>query len=81
MGRIKGTVIKRATKELLKEYPNEFTEDFEKNKPLVSLHVKQKKFRNSVAGYIARIVKRQNKKEKRIKEEEKEREEISKKEL
>jgi len=74
MGRIKGTVIKRATKELLKEYPNDFTDDFEKNKPLVSLHVKQKKFRNSVAGYIARIVKRQNKKEAKRKKEEDEKE-------
>jgi len=81
MGRIKGTVIKRATKELLKEYPNEFTEDFEQNKKIVSMHVKQKKFRNSVAGYIARIVKRQNKNEKRKKEEEEKKDEISNKEV
>ena len=59
MGRIKGTIIKRTTKELLKKYPNDFTADFAENKKLVAQYVKQKKFRNSIAGYIARLVKKE----------------------
>jgi len=62
MGRIKGTVIKRATKELMKEHPEEFTDDFEQNKKVVGKYVEQKKFRNSIAGYITRIIKKQKEK-------------------
>lgn len=59
MGRIKGTIIKRATRELLKKYPGEFTADFTENKKLVVQYVKQKKFRNSIAGYITRLMRKQ----------------------
>ncbi len=63
MGRIKGTVIKRTTKELLKKYPGLFSEKFEDNKKPAGIYVKQKKFRNSISGYIARILKRRRKEE------------------
>lgn len=59
MGRIKGTIIKRATKELLKKYPSEFTTNYEENKKVVVKYVKQKKFRNSIAGYITRLKRKQ----------------------
>ncbi len=59
MGRVKGTIIKRATRELLEKYPKEFTTDYEENKKAVACYVKQKKFRNSIAGYITRLKRKQ----------------------
>lgn len=63
MGRIKGTLIKRSTKDLLNVYSNKFSTDFDQNKKAVSgiLPTLGKKLRNSIAGYITRIVKRQSK--------------------
>lgn len=62
MGRIKGTLIKRTTKELLKKNPGAFSEDFEHNKKEVGKYVEQKKIRNSIAGYISRLVKKSKQK-------------------
>lgn len=59
MSRIKGTVIKRTTEELLRKYPTEFTPSFEKNKKLLGNLTKLKKTRNSIAGYLARLIKKQ----------------------
>jgi len=59
MSRIKGTAIKRATFEFLKKYPEMFTDDYEKNKRKLKDTVKNKKMRNSIAGYLARLVKKQ----------------------
>ncbi len=59
MSRIKGTIIKRATKELLKKYPEKFVKDFDANKKKLARDIPQKKMRNSIAGYLARIVKKQ----------------------
>jgi len=67
MGRVKGTIIKRATRDLLKKYPNEFTIDFIENKKIVTKYVKQKKFRNSIAGYITRLIRKQKTEENRKK--------------
>ncbi len=52
-------MVKRAARKLLELYPGEVSEDFEKNKELVSkyLDVKSKKLRNQVAGYLTRLVK------------------------
>lgn len=61
MSRIKGTGIKRAIKELLKKYPGEFTKNFEENKKKVGMFVKQKKFRNSIAGSISTLTKKREK--------------------
>ena len=59
MGRIKSLPIKRTTLELLEKQPNLFSDDFEKNKTVVNKIVEaDKKTRNSIAGYITRIVKR-----------------------
>ena len=66
MGRIKTTLIKRTTHELMKRHGDDFTEDFEGNKKIVDrlISTPSKKLRNTIAGYATRIVKK--KKEGRI---------------
>jgi len=66
MGRIKGTLVKRTTRELMELYPDSWTPDFEKNKsPLKKIMpALQKKMRNSIAGFIARKKKRELKNKK-----------------
>lgn len=61
MSRIKGKAIKRATFDLLKKYPDRFTKDYEKNKKKLEKTVEHKKSRNSIAGYLARLIKKQEK--------------------
>lgn len=60
MGRIKTMLIKRKTREIMAEHEKEFTEDFGKNKELVSkfAHVPSKKLRNIIAGYVTRLKKK-----------------------
>jgi small subunit ribosomal protein S17e len=59
MGRIKGTLVKRVTKELMQLHRADFSADFEKNKlPLAAMGL-QKKTRNSIAGFLARKVKQE----------------------
>ena len=60
MGRIKSTMIKRATEELLKQGLN-FNSDFENNKKVLNTSMPSKKVRNKIAGYIARLEKNKNK--------------------
>jgi len=61
MGRIKGTIIKRSGKDLVKYNKGKFNSSFDDNKK----HVKQilpevdKKFINSITGYVTRLVKRE----------------------
>ena len=56
--------IKRATRKLLEKYMNLFTDDFEKNKlVLTDLLDVDKKTRNSIAGYITRLIKKESKKD------------------
>jgi len=54
VGAIKPTYIKSLGKKLLTEVPEEFTDDFEVNKKLVTeyTNVKSKGVRNRIAGYI-----------------------------
>ena len=68
MGKIKTGLIKRTSQRLLKEEGLEFSEDFEKNKKMLGREMPSKKVRNQIAGYIARIEKRQKQKEKKIQE-------------
>ncbi|HDN51222.1 MAG: 30S ribosomal protein S17e [Thermoplasmata archaeon] len=58
MGNVKPSFIKKLAKELLKRYPGEFTEDFEKNKKLVERLTTRytKNVRNRIAGYISRMM-------------------------
>ena len=60
MGRIKTMLVKSVAKKLIKEHGNEFTKEFDKNKELVEKYTNvtsQKKLRNIIAGYTARLVK------------------------
>ena len=56
--------MKRTTKELIKGYKARFSSDFGENKKAVSgvIPTTSKKVRNSVAGYISRLMKRSEKK-------------------
>jgi small subunit ribosomal protein S17e len=62
MGRIKTLLIKRTAKKLLEKFPNKFEDNFEENKKILAkiqnLEM-DKKIRNSVAGYITRLVRKQ----------------------
>ncbi len=62
MGRIKTTLVKRVSQQLMREYPNEFKKDFDENKPLVSKYadIPSKKMRNVIAGYVTRLVKQKS---------------------
>ena len=55
MGRIKSLMVKRTAKQLLTE--GVFTEDFNKNKPILKQTMPSKPIRNKVAGYLARLTK------------------------
>jgi len=59
MGRIKTLLAKNTAKRLVRDYPNEFTPEFDKNKGLVGKYttVSSIKLRNIIAGYTARLVK------------------------
>jgi ribosomal protein S17E len=54
MGRIKGALIKRTARGMLKE-DNSFSESFEKDKKLIGNTMPSKSLRNKIAGYIARL--------------------------
>lgn len=61
MGRIKTKLAKRVGNKLIVERKGIFTKDFVKNKPLLHEHttVHSKKLRNVIAGYLARLVRKQ----------------------
>ncbi len=61
MGRIKGTVVKRSSRELLEYNKSKFSADFEQNKKAVRELVPNisKKLANSIAGYISRLIKKE----------------------
>ncbi len=62
MGRIKTTLIKRTTKELVKNYGDELRGDFSKLKGVVGVRLTKtsKKVRNVIAGYAARLSKKKD---------------------
>jgi len=64
MGRIKSTLIKRTSEKLLKAQA--FDEDFGKNKKILGSSLPSKRLRNMAAGYISRLVKRQNAKQRSL---------------
>ena len=65
MGKIKSRLIKRTANTFLKKGIN-FTEDFEKNKEIIGKVLPSNKIRNQVAGYLSRLQKRKNKREKKL---------------
>ncbi len=60
MGRIKTQMIKRLTLQLVKQHKQLFTTDYVANKKLVAqlLTESTKKIRNTVAGYVTRLMQR-----------------------
>lgn len=56
MGRIKSALVKRTSKNLLKE-ENKFKEDFDANKLYLNGIMPSKKIKNKIAGYIVRLKK------------------------
>jgi len=67
MGRIKGTLVKRTTKALMNKYKGQFTASYGDNKKVIFqvMPGMQKKIRNSVSGFIARKIKREQEQEKK----------------
>ncbi len=63
MGRIKTTLVKRTAEEVLKRNPDIFTIDFDKTKKSLDkvADIQSKKLRNTIAGYVVRLVKQKNK--------------------
>lgn len=61
MGRVKSLSIKKTTRQLLERYPESFTTDFEKNKKIIGriLPDINKRVRNSIAGYVTRLKKKE----------------------
>ena len=57
MGRIKTSLVKRTSKQLLSWNPEVFTKEFEDNKKFLKETMPSKRIRNMVAGYIGRIKK------------------------
>ncbi|MBW3019061.1 30S ribosomal protein S17e [Candidatus Woesearchaeota archaeon] len=60
MGRVKTLLTKRLSFETYDRYKNRLSEDFEENKKLVDevMPGGSKKVRNTVAGYVTRLMKR-----------------------
>ncbi|HLD42179.1 MAG TPA: 30S ribosomal protein S17e [archaeon] len=55
MGTVKTSAVKHLAEDLIREYGDRFNADFEHNKQTLNeiKHIKSKKIRNSLAGYIA----------------------------
>ncbi|MDI9645095.1 MAG: 30S ribosomal protein S17e [Archaeoglobales archaeon] len=60
MGTVKPAYIKVIANELLKRYPELFTNNFDQNKKIVAAvtNIQSKTVRNRVAGYITRKINR-----------------------
>lgn len=58
MGRVKTQLTKRLARELLKMYPEKFSDKFDDNKKILdeTIDVKSKKIRNTISGYLVRLV-------------------------
>jgi len=59
MGKVRTILIKKVSKELINNYPDVFTTDFEKNKKLIDkyLEVDSKHLRNRISGYVVNLMK------------------------
>lgn len=64
MGRIKTQITKTISKKLIEDNPDTFESTFESNKKKLEQRAKfnSKKLRNTIAGYITRLVREQQKK-------------------
>jgi len=57
MGRIKSTLIKRTSRQLIEKSDESFGKTFEENKKALGSTLPSKRTRNRIAGYVARIKK------------------------
>ena len=60
MGRVKTKLVKRVTFDLIRSYKDKLGADFEANKKFITelLNKPNKKLRNSIAGYVTRLMKK-----------------------
>ena len=60
MGRIKTSMVKRVTLDLVRDYRSDFKQSFDKNKEVLQekAEIPSKKLRNVIAGYVTRLMKR-----------------------
>ena len=60
MGRVRTKFIKRISNKLVLKHKDEFKKDFKDNKKIVEtlVEVKSKKLRNVIAGYVTRLMKK-----------------------
>lgn len=58
MGRIKSTFVKSSATKIYNKGSDEFTEDFTKNKEIVTRYanIPSKRLKNTIVGYITRLV-------------------------
>ena len=63
MGRIKSTFVKSSGQKIYQKAGAEFTENFENNKEIIKKYadIPSKRLRNSIVGYITRLVKKEEK--------------------
>ena len=61
MGRIKTKLVKRTAKELIERDRTMFSKDFNLNKQVLKdvAEINSKKLKNVIAGYIARLMKKE----------------------
>ncbi|UCE16798.1 MAG: 30S ribosomal protein S17e [Candidatus Bathyarchaeota archaeon] len=58
MGKVRPEKVKKISRELVAQYPDKFTTNFEDNKKLVKslIETSSPKITNRIAGYITRLV-------------------------
>lgn len=58
MGNVRTDQIKRTARELIRRFPDKFSDNFDENKLLVSQYLQgaSTKVRNQIAGYIVRCL-------------------------
>ncbi len=57
MGKVRTDTVKRASREVLRRFPEHFTGDWESDKQAVSelVSTQSKRLRNRIAGYVTRL--------------------------
>ncbi len=58
LGNVRPEKVKRIARELVRRFPDKFTADFEENKKILSsiAYIPSTRLRNSIAGYITRLI-------------------------
>jgi len=59
VGKVRTETIKRIARDLLEQYPDKFTVDYEANRQIVDQIVdsRSKRLRNRISGYVTRLKK------------------------